>query len=136
MPKSFPSRPAKRLLAAALALAVLAGPAAAQYIQTGPMNPAYSPLNPPTPAQRTQLILQGRNAELQANQRVQQGFQYQQNQQISRQLDRSQPQQIYGQLDRSQPQRRLGRQVPRMKPTCMKKIFGNKFIQTACPPRR
>src|SRR4051812_22464869 len=72
MPKSFASRPVKRLVAAALALAVLAGPAAAQYIQTGPTNPAYSPLNPLTPAQRNQLILQGRNAELQANQRVQQ----------------------------------------------------------------
>lgn len=107
MPKRLASQPAKRLIAAAIALAILAGPAAAQYIQIGAMNPAYSPLNPLTPAQRNQLILQGRNAELQANQRVQQGLQYQQNQQIYRQLDRSQSQQIYGQLDRSRPQPRL-----------------------------
>src|SRR3954447_750066 len=136
MPKRLASQPAERLIAAAIALAMLAGPAAAQYIQIGAMNPAYSPLNPLTPAQRNQLILHGRNAELQANQRVQQGFQYQQNQQINRQLDRSKAQQIYGQLDRSQPQPRLDTKVPRMKPTCMKKVFGNKFIQTACPSRR
>lgn len=136
MPKRLASQPAKRLIAAAIALAILAGPAAAQYIQIGAMNPAYSPLNPLTPAQRNQLILQGRNAELQANQRVQQGLQYQQNQQIYRQLDRSQSQQIYGQLDRSRPQPRLDSSVPRMKPTCMKKIFGNKFVQMTCPSRR
>ena len=120
-PRLPDSRTARCLAAAMLAAAFLAGPAEAQYIQTAPINPAYSPLNPLTQSQRNQLILRGRNAEVQANDRVQQGFQFQQNQQI------------YRQLDRSRPQQPIDTRVPRMKPSCMKKIFGNKYIQTACP---
>jgi parvulin-like peptidyl-prolyl isomerase len=119
MPRSFAGQ-VPIVVAAVLAWLAFAAPSAAQWVQTTPRNPAVSPLNPLTPAQRNQLILRGRNDELQAIGRMQQGLQYQQNQQI------------YRELDRTRPQPQMDTRVPSIKPSCMKKIFGNKYVQTKC----
>lgn len=119
MPRSFAGQ-VPIVVAAVLAWLAFAAPSAAQWVQTTPRNPAVSPLNPLTPAQRNQLILRGRNDELQAIGRMRQGLQYQQNQQI------------YRELDRTRPQPQMDTRVPSIKPSCMKKIFGNKYVQTKC----
>lgn len=99
-----------RMLVLAGAVAV-AGPAFAQFSATTPLNPA----------QRNQLLLRGAIPQVQALDRIEQRRQMQELQQLNREADRMQPQQP---LDL--------RVVPDLGGTCMKRVFGNKFVRSPC----